>query len=150
VFIAVVVYVASGSRLGVVRQRLLSLRADRDFVLRGCGLGCSLLSLGWCWCSCWLRLRHCVDWLNRLNGIAHARHLTQLPSTKGKLTLERGRKKMEKLESVPNRNSAGSSAAPDEPIFLFCIHGQINSDRLKSLCGNCRIFVGHGFSRAVK
>ena len=36
VVIAVVVYVASGSRLGVVRQRLLRLRADRDFVLRGC------------------------------------------------------------------------------------------------------------------
>ena len=53
--IAVVVYVASGGRLGVVRQRLLRLRADRDFVLRGCGLGCRL-RLGLVLC-CWLRLR---------------------------------------------------------------------------------------------
>jgi hypothetical protein len=66
-----------------------------------------LLSLEWCWCSCWLRLRHCVDWLNRLNGIAHARHLTQLPSTKGKLTLERGRKKDGKIGKRAEQKQRG-------------------------------------------
>ena len=42
VFIAVVVYIAPGGGLRVVCQRLLRLRADRDFVLWGSGLGCCL------------------------------------------------------------------------------------------------------------
>jgi len=52
---------------------------------------------------------------------------------------------MEKLESVPNGNSAGSPAAAHEPIFLFCIHGQINSDRLKWLRKNSRQVMPKGW-----
>ena len=82
--IAVVDYVASCSRLRVVRKRLLGLRADRDFVLRGCGLSCRLLILGrW---SCLLRLDGRIRGLNRLDGTYHAYHLAHLTSTRGEKT----------------------------------------------------------------
>ena len=59
---AVVIDVASCGGLGVVRQGLLRLRADRDFVLRGRGLGCSLCRrLGWLCCG--LRLGLSVNCL---------------------------------------------------------------------------------------
>ncbi len=103
--IAVVVYVAAGSRLRVVRQRLMRLRADRDFVLRARGLGCSLLSLGWCCCR--LRLRHCVDWLNRLNGIAHADHLIGLNVGQGRINFSVRLKKVRGNGNCSERKLCG-------------------------------------------
>jgi hypothetical protein len=64
------------------------------------------LILGGCWC-CWLRLGHCVDWLNWLNGIAHAHHLTRLTSTKGKLTLGRGTEKERRNRKRVKRKLCG-------------------------------------------
>ena len=85
-FIAVVVYIAPGGGLRVVCQRLLRLRADRDFVLWGSGLGCCLRWSFKC-CRRWLRLRQCIDCVNRLNGNGHGYHLTRLTSARGELTL---------------------------------------------------------------
>src|SRR4029077_10013809 len=86
--IAVVVYIAAGGRGYGLRQHLLRLRADGDFVLRRCalrrGFGCL---------CCRLRLCGCVDWLNGLNRNTHEYHLTLLTSTSGKLTLAPGGKK---------------------------------------------------------
>src|SRR5579862_8241010 len=65
----------------------MSLWADRDFVLRGSGLGRSWLSLGWR--RRWLSLSKCVDCVNRLNGNGHVYHLTRLTSTGEELTLAR-------------------------------------------------------------
>jgi hypothetical protein len=81
VIFAVVVYIASHSRLRVARQRLLRLRADRDFVLWGCGLRCRF---GWLRCLLHLGLR--VDGLNRLNGNAHGFHLSRITSTPKEVT----------------------------------------------------------------
>ena len=84
VTVAVVVYVASCGRLRVLRQRLLRLRADRYFVLRGC----LRRGLGWCFgcLRCGMRLGQGVDCLNRLNGIAHVYNLSRITSTRKEVT----------------------------------------------------------------